>query len=319
MNRLALIRNPRSTRNRDLRGQRRRSGWALRDILFAEPETPEALADTLREFANREVDLLAVDGGDGTVREVLTALPRAFQDRHPALAILPSGNANLIAADVGVGARGDGAVERLAADARAGRLRHRVRRRSPLQVRWSDSDRQPIQGMFFGAAAFTDATALARETHRYGAHHGLDVVVTLAAALTDVIKQEGRDRWLSGRPIGLGLDGASMQHEGRSLFLATTLHKLILGLWPFWGSATGPIRYLDIGEHPPRPGAAVLPLLRGQPTPWMLDEGYRSGAAQEMRLSLTDPFIVDGECFDPPEAGGELIVRAGAPIDFVGR
>ncbi len=115
------------------------------------------------------------------------------------------------------------------------------------------------------------------------------------------------------------MNGGEIQTEGRALFLATSLHKLILGLWPFWGNEPGSIRYLDIAEHPRRLAAAVAPLLRGKPTPWMLEEGYRSGAADEMRLVLTDPFIVDGERFDPPVGGGELIVRPGAPIDFVGR
>jgi len=317
--RLAVIRNPLSKRNRGDRRQSRQSDWANRDILYAEPETPEALLEALQEFARREVDLLAVDGGDGTVREVLTALPRAHHGFRPALAVLPSGNANMIAADVGVGARGLRAVERLAEDARAGRLGGRVRRRFPLEVHWPGHNAGPIRGMFFGAAAFTDATALARSTHRFGANHGLDVVVTLAAALTEALSEQGRQRWLAGRQMSLGLDGAAPREGGRALFLATTLHQLILGMWPFWGDGSKTIRYLDIAEHPNRIGAAILPMLRGKPADWMLDEGYRSGSTGEMRLTLSGPFIVDGERFDPPACGGELIVRPGAPIDFIGR
>ena len=317
--RLGGIRNPFSKRNRDDRRRGRQGDWASRDILCAEPETPEALLAALREFARREVDLLAVDGGDGTVREVLTALPLAPDDFRPALAVLPSGNANMIAADVGVGDRGLRAVERLAEDARAGRLGGRVRRRFPLEVYWPGHNVGPIRGMFFGAAAFTDATALARRTHRFGANHGLDVMVTLAAALTEALSEQGRQRWLAGRQMSLGLDDAAPLEGGRALFLATTLHQLILGIWPFWGEGAKAIRYLDIAEHPNRIGAAILPMLRGRPADWMLEEGYRSGSAGEMRLTLSDPFIVDGERFEPPACGGELVVRPGAPINFIGR
>ncbi len=115
------------------------------------------------------------------------------------------------------------------------------------------------------------------------------------------------------------MDGRPPQVQGRSLFLATTLHQLILGIWPFWGEGSGPVRYLDIPENPDRLHAAALPLLRGEPTPWMLDAGYRSGMADELRLRLEDPFIVDGERFDPPAAGGELILRPGTALDFIGR
>ncbi len=321
-NRLGVISNPFSKRNRDDRRQSRNSrhsDWTSRDILYAEPDTSEALLETLQEFARREVDLLAVDGGDGTVREVLTALPRAHDEFRPALAVLPSGNANMIAADVGVGDRGLRAVERLAEDARAGRLGGRVRRRFPMEVHRPGHHAGPIRGMFFGAAAFTDATALARSTHRFGANHGLDVVVTLAATLAEALSGPGRQRWLAGRQMSLGLDAAAPRKGGRALFLATTLHQLILGMWPFWGDNSKAIRYLDVAEHPNRIGAAILPMLRGQPADWMLDEGYHSGSAGEMRLTLSDPFIVDGERFDPPACGGELIVRPGAPIDFIGR
>lgn len=317
--RVGVIRNPFSKRNRDDRRHSRKSDWTNRDILYAEPDTPEALLAALQEFARREVDLLAVDGGDGTVREVLTALPRAHDDFRPVLAVLPSGNANMIAADVGVGARGPHAVERLAQDAREGRLAGRVRRRFPLEVHRPGHNDGPIRGMFFGAAAFTDATVLARSTHRFGANHGLDVMVTLAAALTEALSEQGRQRWLAGRPMSLGLDDAAPSEGGRALFLATTLHQLILGMWPFWGDESKTIRYLDIAEHPNRIGAAILPMLCGRPADWMPDEGYRSGSAGEMRLTLSDSFIVDGERFEPPACGGELIVRSGAPIDFIGR
>src|SRR3546814_12209371 len=45
---------------------------------------------------------LVVDGGDGTVRDVISAAPAAFGDRMPRMAILPSGKTNALALDLGV-------------------------------------------------------------------------------------------------------------------------------------------------------------------------------------------------------------------------
>ncbi|MDT8871316.1 diacylglycerol kinase family protein [Komagataeibacter rhaeticus] len=44
------------------------------------------------------MDCIVIDGGDGTVSDVLSAVHRHYApDRLPAIAVLPSGNTNLIA------------------------------------------------------------------------------------------------------------------------------------------------------------------------------------------------------------------------------
>ena len=96
MIRTGLIVNPLSRRNRD--------GVAplledLPDLLVAAPASLAELREVLADFARQEVGLVIISGGDGTVREVLTALVPAYGAALPALAVVPSGNANLIAAD----------------------------------------------------------------------------------------------------------------------------------------------------------------------------------------------------------------------------
>src|SRR3546814_18768147 len=58
--------------------------------------------ETLERIAAEGVDLLVVDGGDGTVRDVISAAPAAFGDRMPRMAILPSGQTNALAPAPGV-------------------------------------------------------------------------------------------------------------------------------------------------------------------------------------------------------------------------
>src|SRR5262249_10232331 len=64
--RVGLIRNPRSHRTRGKPLPR------LDGVMAHAPETRVELARTLSGLARQDIDLLVVDGGDGTVRDVLT-------------------------------------------------------------------------------------------------------------------------------------------------------------------------------------------------------------------------------------------------------
>src|SRR5262245_66341587 len=106
MMRAGLISNPLSQRNR-LRLQALREVVAGHpDLLHEELDSVDATADVLRDFARREVGLVIVSGGDGTVQKVLTELLNGQEfDPLPPVAVLPGGMTNLIATDVGL--RGD--------------------------------------------------------------------------------------------------------------------------------------------------------------------------------------------------------------------
>lgn len=80
-------------------------GWSVECVATRAAGDAEPLA---RERAG-SIDLLAVAGGDGSIREALTGLGEARQ-RVP-LAILPCGNANVVARELGVPLDPEGALE----------------------------------------------------------------------------------------------------------------------------------------------------------------------------------------------------------------
>lgn len=313
--RVALLRNPLSRRNRDGRAQAWDSDAA--DLIRAEPEGRGALREALSEFERREVGLVIVDGGDGTVREVLTALPEAYAECLPAIAVLASGTTNLIAADVGAGRSDPAAVALLARFGREGAAQAPFQRRAMLEVEWPDGSHPTVRGMFLGAGAFTRATDLSMKLVRQGrVDEGAGVAATLLSAMAQTVVGPERERWLQGDPLRLAVDDTAPAEGPRFLLLATTLQKLLLGLWPFWGEGEGELRWLDIAAPPKRLAAALPAVLRGRPRPWMAEAGYLSGRARSMDLTLSEPFVVDGEHFDPGP-GGEVRVRAGPIVDFV--
>ena len=95
---VGVVRNPRSHRNKGLSPE-------LADcanILVETPRSHDALRATLTGFAARGIDYLAVDGGDGTVRDVLTCGASVFGEAWPTLIVLPKGKTNALAVDLGL-------------------------------------------------------------------------------------------------------------------------------------------------------------------------------------------------------------------------
>lgn len=317
MSRVGLIRNPRSLRNRGKAADFRRDAERWLGDRFAEPASQAELQAALQGFLDQEVDLLAIDGGDGTVRDVLSAAPEIFGARLPRIAILPSGNTNLIQLDVGSIGRGRQALAFLRAQESGPPNAPRVTSRPLLQASWNDGSRPPLRGFFLGAVAYTRGIALAHNAATYKkVAHGAGVALGLAGALISALGGPARRQWLAGHPLALTLDGQAAPAGDRFLFLATTLERLLLGIWPFWNAGLGPIRYLDISARPERLLSAGWCMLRGKAPAWLLaSPDYRSGSAMGIDMRLDHPFVLDGETFEPGAGGVRL--TAGPVLDFV--
>lgn len=309
--RLGIIVNPRSRALREGRFGLHAPSAAL-DL--AAPASPEELAAVLSGFAARGVDLLVVQGGDGTLREVLTALPAAFGEHPPEIAVLATGKTNLAARSLGSAGSGQDALARLREAAERGSLR---RRTLPVMevTRLGQDASGPLRGLFLGAGAFTEAKRLADDRlNRSGIYDGLAVALALAAVALRTGRRGSR-RLRDGIPAALAPDGAPPRGGQSFLILATSLDRLMLGMWPFWEVGQGPVRWLDVAAPPRRLPAALWAAWRGRPRPWMPAAGYRSGRANRVAIQLGSPFVLDGEVFEPGPGGIEI--SAAGPVTFV--
>ncbi len=306
LTKVGVVRNPRSHAHRLRTGT---SAEARPDgVRWVEPVTPAALAEDMRRFAAEGVDLVVIDGGDGTVREVLSALPDAYGEHPPALAVLASGKTNILALDLGAGREWslEAVLRRAAEDEPA------YKTRTPLQVSWADPARPAVWGFVFGLGAFVRATEMSQSVHRMGAYHSLSVALILAGAAIGTLFGGRRDQWRQGVPLTAHLDGEALRAGERFLLMATTLKRLPFGLKPF-GPPTDAMKVLDVDAPPRRLLAALPTLLRGLDAPWLGRNGYRRREAAHLTVSLAASVIVDGEVF----AGGEIAVRRGPPMRFL--
>jgi diacylglycerol kinase (ATP) len=93
---IGVIRNPRSHRNTGAPPE-----WTGRaTVLLETPNQRSELQAILGRFAEARVDYIAVDGGDGTVRDVLTCGAGIFGESWPPLIVLPNGKTNALAVDL---------------------------------------------------------------------------------------------------------------------------------------------------------------------------------------------------------------------------
>jgi diacylglycerol kinase (ATP) len=296
--RVGVVRNPMSHANIG----REEDAPTPDAVLLVEPATPEALEQDLHAFAQCGVGLLVIDGGDGTIRDVLSLLPRAFGENPPLIALLPSGKTNVLAIDLGVPR--DWTLTDAVAAARSDKAV--IKHRAPLEVRWDDG-RPPLRGFVFGLGAFVRATSLAKNVHRLGAFHSVSVALSILGALFGTVMGGARDQWRAGVPLCLAIDGQETRTANRFLVLATTLKRLPFNLKPFGPPREG-MKFLDVDSPPRRLPGAFPALLKGRDSAWQARYGYRRGDAERLRITTDQPLVVDGDVYDG--AGGLTVVLA---------
>jgi diacylglycerol kinase family enzyme len=316
MTSLAVISNPRSQRNRQ---------GALKDLRALLAGYPHIRHDEVQDFDDlgplivnlirNKVEIIAVNGGDGTVQAVLTELGRRdLNGKAPKLAVIGGGMTNVIAKDVGFDNAPPKAMRRLIAalersEGKGQCLTDVTRPLISLSLCPSDP---PVYGMFFGTAGFYQAVRLANErVRKKGIAGNIASVSTLALSIARLFlgRSDRDDPFCRGERLNLTVDGAKEAEETSLILIATTLDRLMLGLMPFWDGDHTAIRFTNVAFPPKRLARALLPVLRGRPKGWMREAGYRSGAARDLAIEIESPVVLDGEIFHP---------RPGIPIRLTG-
>jgi hypothetical protein len=311
-----VLNNPLSGGNRGWRELRRQAQAVLPGQRWSDVTTPAEVAAALRGLAQDGVDTVLVNGGDGTVQAVLTALFRdAPFETLPRLALLGAGTTNMIAGDVGVVGRGRDRWRRVLGWARGGPGESTIATRSVLRVS-ARRDVQPVFGMFFGAAGIHQGIELyRRHVHPRGVRGEAGVALALAWLLLSLVKR--RPGPLAPLPVSVALDGGPSDEAARLVVLVTTLDRLVLGLRPYWSADPGPLHYTALADRP-RHLLRVLPsVLRGRPcrraTP---ADGYTSCNVAEVRLSFDGGFTVDGELFAAERRAGPVVLGHAGTVAF---
>jgi len=306
---VGVIRNPRSHMQAgDL------PDWQGRATLLVEtPDNRRELNDVLARFAERRVDYIAVAGGDGTVRDVLTCGAGYFGESWPPLIVVPCGKTNALAVDLGLPSNWtlEDALEALASGS--------IAQRRPLVVAQRDNADARVQGFIFGAGSYTAAIQLGQRAHDKGAFHNLGVGLTAFWALAQALFAGDGNAWRRCTPMRVTDDeGHEVPHSdfGRSderhFMFASTLGRFPAGMKPFGESSEGLRAVVIDSAH--RGLLLRLPTVFGSLAEAKLRRfGYHVVRSDALELDIGGRFILDGEAFP----AGRYRLSLGPKLRFV--
>ena len=314
--RIGVVINPLSGGNLNGLGDIRRLIDDHPQVVHCDVQTPQDVLAALRDFAHQEVDLLAVNGGDGTVQAVLTTLFH-YQpfETQPLLAVLQSGTTSMTARDVGFCGSPVRSLERLFRWDATGTGNPRVIDRPVLQVQ--APGHQTRYGMFFGASAiYQGIQYFHQKLNTKGLRGEVGPGLTILRFLWSAVHR-GSD-FIPPVAVSVALDDNPPQQFDSLVVLISTLERLFLGLYPYWGSEAGPLHYTAVRVRPRYLLRALPSILRGRSgahgTP---ENGFYSHNAYEIKLNFTGGFTLDGQLYIPENQQEPTVVRYGGTTSFL--
>jgi len=267
---------------------------------------PEALASLTRQ----KVELLVVNGGDGTLQHTLTQILTSDDfPSIPMVAPLRGGRTNMSALDIGAHRDPVKGLQGLLEDEKAGRIKDRLVDRPLLRVE-TLRDRRIHYGFFFGAGMIHRAIDLTHSMFPHGRSQGSfgAGIVTAGLIMRTIAKRRGGV--LTPDKAQIMLDGEHVEGGEFTLIIASSLRRLFLRINPFWGREKAPVRFTAMASGCERTAMAVPGILRGKPRPFVRPAaGYTSRNVEVAELRIDAGFTVDGETIQP--RSGEIVRISG--------
>ncbi len=317
--RIGLLSNLQAGRNAKRVGRLLDSLRDMPEVQHIETSSARAVPEALWEFANQDVELLFVNGGDGTLQTVLSEILGygAFDERVPMIAPLRGGRTNMTALDIGAQRDPVRAVAEVVRDVRASRLYDRIELRPVLRVEHG-IQRDLAYGMFFGAGTIPRAIDLVHRVFPKGRAQGAFGGTVVTAGLLGRLALTGdANGILCPQKAKVVLDYQALPGEEFTLLMASSLKRLFAGMRPFWGEGPGGVRFsaIEAGAHSLLRAAPSL--VRGKPNSVVTEaNGYTSRNARIAELRTDGPITIDGEIVSDI-SGGRIIVTAEDVVPFV--
>jgi len=186
---IGLITNPYSRRNRAALADVEAIVAAHAGVHHRITQSIDDVRSTLREFAGQGVNVVAINGGDGTTAQVFGALldtsPFAKQ---PAVVLLPGGTTNMNAADAGMRGNLKQAVEKLCRWSTGETCAVERLSRAILRIDGAIGQ-EALYGMFFGTGSIiiNGIEHCTSQVHRIGLTDEIGPGVTLLRAVWGIL------------------------------------------------------------------------------------------------------------------------------------
>jgi hypothetical protein len=310
---VGLVSNPASGHNRDQFETLRQRIDASPSIHHLITRSAADIPAALGELRDRGVEVLAINGGDGTNAAMLGAMLEGdYFDTPPLVVLLPGGTANMNAGDVGMTGALSRAVARFCDWCDGDRkLANPARQRSLLRVQ---VDGALHHGMFLGAGAVIQGTEYAhREIHSRGLRDDFSLALGTIRTVWGVVR--GQPEFTGHQQIGLALDGNPRRDHDTLILAVSTLERLAFGMRPFWGEGPGALRLTLMEQGCSRFARTFTSIARGKPGRNAVPaEGYFSHNAEHLQLWMEGKVNLDGEILP---VNGSVEINTTRPLTFL--
>jgi diacylglycerol kinase family enzyme len=297
--RIGVLSNPRAGRSAERASQMASLLGGQPDVMHVLTDGPESLRDTLARFASQDVNLLVVNGGDGTLMQTLTVLlGQGIFEQLPLVAPLRGGRTNMTAIDIGCQRDSSKALASLIEAARGRKLAEHIVDRPVLRIDLGPEDGVQY-GLFCGMGLIHRAVDFIHRafppTKRARGTTGAGVLVGL---LVTRVAFRGASGIVRPDRIAITLDGQAHPDRDFQLAIATTLTKLFLRMNPFWGEEAAPVRFTTIAVGAAQKLRSAAGIFRGRPRAQVrAGRGYDSRNVNRVELGLDCGLCIDGELF----------------------
>ncbi|MDG0996121.1 MAG: diacylglycerol kinase family protein [Gammaproteobacteria bacterium] len=316
---ITAISNPNSGLNK--RGQFQR----FCDVVAAYPqvqhEVTRAESDmdgVLEACQSAAVPVIIINGGDGTLHKVLSFLSRsAAQGYAPKLAVVRAGTTNMTFGDIGFNAGLNELFNDLLAYVSGEKNKVKECSRPILRMRIPAENRE-VCGMFFGAGAVYSGILYCRQNiHSRGIAGELGPTLAVLRYLLDWVT---RGKLIQSAMAEVHHGQQLIAKDEFSVILASTLERLIGGIYPFWGKAQSEneLALTLIKVNSKKSVLASLRILWGR-APRVNDQGYISLKLATVRLMIAGGFTLDGELFGGEDKTSEVWLDANTTAYFLTR
>ncbi|MFB0506921.1 MAG: diacylglycerol kinase family protein [Thermodesulfobacteriota bacterium] len=304
---IGVVSNPRARKNVTNPNRVERLRQILgREAVFRTTQTPEEISDAAREFRREEIDILVIDGGDGTLHHTLSAFIPIYNGMDlPPIVLLRGGTMNTIANSLGIKGLSEAILQRILS-AIKGRVPFEIVRANVLQV----NDRY---GFIFGLGFPVN---LLKAYYRGEGRGKWKSIGVLFKILFSSLKKGGGDSnffrpfkadiWLNGERLPIGRCTA---------ILGSTVKEVGLGFKPTRraGEREGFFQILCCEMGPKRMGLTALKILLGME---LRDSKLFDRMATRSVITLEKPvdMQMDGEIFRDQK---EIRLHVGPAIRFI--
>jgi len=316
---IVAISNPRSGRNK--RGGFEKFKKILADFpsidhIVTNDETN--LISALDKCKQNACDILIVNGGDGTLLHILTYLKRvenlAF---NPRLVLLQAGTTSMAYGDVGCKGRLNSVLNKIISFAAGSSGELSQTERTVLRMTLPETS-QMACGMFFGGGAIYNGILYCRQNlHTKGMRGELGPSMAMIRYLLDWLTV---NKMTTATHARVQSDSMGVVEGEFTIITATTLKRLLMGVYPFWGKSVSnsSLALSLIKRNAPKAAKAFMKILSGKPPGVEPKEDYyRSIYSSRVTMDIHDGFTLDGELFGKPGHLTHVVLESAGEVTFL--